>query len=65
MNTIQGVHTSEIWVSATRPNYLISPQYPDVRFSCLECGSLDVFITNGNEKSIMKCLDCDNMEKIT
>lgn len=64
MNMNQGTHTSEIWVSATRPNYLISPQYPDVRFSCGACGSLDVFMQKGNEKSIMKCLDCENMEKI-
>jgi len=65
MNMNQGAHSSEIWVSATRPNYLFSPSYPDVRFSCQQCGSLDVFMQIGNEKSIMKCLDCDSMEKIT
>ncbi len=64
MSTSQVIHTSEIWVSATRPSLLISPQYPDFRFSCPKCGSLEVFIKKGNENLIMKCLDCANIEEI-
>lgn len=64
MNMNQGIHSSEIWVTATRPIKLNSPQYPDFRFSCKKCGSLDVFITKGNEKSTMKCLECNKMEEI-
>lgn len=64
MNINQGIHTSEIWIAATRPSNLIPPQYPDLRFSCMECGSLDVFITKGSEKSSLKCLDCSKMEEI-
>jgi hypothetical protein len=63
MNMNQGTHTSEIWVSATRPS-LISPKFPDLSFSCSECGSLDVFITKGKENNIMTCLDCKKMEEI-
>lgn len=61
MNISQGNHTSEIWVSATRPNSLISPQFPDFRFSCRRCGSLDVFLKTG-KKSTMTCLDCRKRE---
>ena len=57
----QGIHTSEIWVTATGPS---SPQYPDLRFSCMQCGSLDVFITKMIEKPIMKCLDCSKSREI-
>ena len=62
MNTSQAIHTSEIWVSATKPS-LLSPKFPDLRFSCTGCGSLDVFITKGTENSIMTCLDCKKLEE--
>jgi len=40
-----------------------NPPYPDYRFSCPQCGSLDVFITI-NEKSNALVIDCMDCEKI-
>ena len=57
----QGTHTSEIWITATGPS---SPQYPDLRFSCMQCGSLDVFISKETTKLKMRCLDCSETEEI-
>ena len=36
------------------------PKYPDFRFHCPSCGSLEVFITWENENTPLKgkCLDC-------
>jgi len=36
------------------------PKYPDFRFQCPSCGSLDVFVTWQNENTPLKgkCLDC-------
>ncbi len=36
------------------------PQYPDLRFQCPSCGSLEVFVTWKNENTPLKgkCLDC-------
>jgi len=38
-----------------------NPPYPDYRFSCVYCGSIDVFITlNGGTQIIdIDCLDCN------
>jgi len=38
-----------------------NPPYPDYRFSCVYCGSLDVFITvNGETQAIdIDCLECN------
>ncbi len=56
MNQVIG--TSEIWMTATRPSMPFFPPYPDFRFSCMKCGSLDVFIRNEEKTSTIKCLDC-------
>ena len=40
-----------------------NPPYPDYRFSCPQCGSLDVFITI-NEKVSALVIDCMDCEKI-
>jgi len=40
-----------------------NPPYPDYRFSCPQCGSLDVFITI-NEKTYALVIDCLDCEKI-
>jgi len=36
------------------------PKYPDFRFQCPSCGSLEVFVTWENENTPLKykCLDC-------
>jgi len=36
------------------------PKYPDFRFQCPGCGSLEVFVTRENENTLLKgkCLDC-------
>jgi len=36
------------------------PKYPDFRFQCPSCGSLEVFVTLENENTRLKgkCLDC-------
>jgi len=36
------------------------PNYPDFRFQCPSCGSLEVFVTWKNENTPLKgkCLDC-------
>jgi len=36
------------------------PKYPDFRFQCPSCGSLEVFVTWENEITPLKgkCLDC-------
>jgi len=36
------------------------PKYPDFRFQCTSCGSLEVFVTWENENAPIKgkCLDC-------
>ncbi len=36
------------------------PKYPDFRFQCPSCGSLEVFVTWENENIPLKgkCLDC-------
>ena len=36
------------------------PKYPDFRFQCPSCGSLEVFVTWKNENIPLKgkCLDC-------
>ncbi len=36
------------------------PKYPDFRFQCPRCGSLEVFIAWENENTPLKakCLDC-------
>jgi len=35
------------------------PKYPDFRFQCPSCGSLEVFVAMENETSLKgKCLDC-------
>jgi len=31
-------------------------------FFCKNCGSLEVFFTKENEKLVMKCLDCTNVD---
>ena len=40
-----------------------NPPYPDYRYSCTFCGSLDVFITvNRDAESInISCLDCNKI----
>jgi len=60
MNTSQGIPTSGIWCNSNRPSYL-TPRYPDLRFSCVGCGSLDVFI-KGNQT--IQCLECNKTERI-
>ena len=62
MNTAQAIHTSEIWLNNSQKpdNYRPAlPQCPSYRFSCPECGSLEVFISKKNP-SLPKgtCLDC-------
>lgn len=64
MSTNQVIQTSEIWLSASKSDHPIVPQYPDFRFSCIKCGSLDVFIKNSKKNSTMNCLDCKNVEMI-
>lgn len=47
------------------PNNVIkSVQYPDVRFSCQFCGSLDVMVCMDefSNHSVIKCLDCGKNE---
>ncbi len=36
------------------------PKYPDFRFQCPSCGSLEVFVAMENENTSLKgkCLDC-------
>jgi len=36
------------------------PKYPDFRFQCPSCGSLEVFVASETENSSLKgkCLDC-------
>ncbi len=35
------------------------PKYPDFRFQCPSCGSLEVFVAMENEITLKgKCLDC-------
>lgn len=61
----QVIHTSEIWMN--RQNYLKSdflriydPKYPHFEFACPACGSLDVFVSLRNDKTVGKCLDCSH-----
>ena len=60
MNTVQVIQTSEIWVhTSKKPELNPVTQFPSYRFSCPECGSLDVFLTKLNYSSLNgECLDC-------
>jgi len=64
MNTPQVTQTSEIWHSSTeRRNHVLSfPKMSNSVFFCKNCGSLEVFFTKENEKLVMKCLDCTNVD---
>jgi len=55
------VNTEQIVLQENTINPFSSrPKYPDFRFQCLSCGSLDVFVTWENESTTIKgkCLDC-------
>jgi transcription elongation factor Elf1 len=47
-----------------RNDVIRSVQYPDVRFSCQFCGSLDVVVgmDGFSNPSVIKCLDCGKNE---
>ncbi len=47
----------------TLQNIIKNPPYPDYRFSCPLCGSLDVFITINDKVGALAidCLDCEKM----
>jgi len=66
MNTPQVTLTSEIWYHPNEMRSLtpMSTKMSNLIFSCPNCGSLEVFFTKGHENSIMKCLDCANIEEI-
>jgi len=40
--------------------FISRPKYPDFRFQCPGCGSLEVFVARENENTSLKgkCLDC-------
>lgn len=57
-----------ITIPANNTQRQLKSKYPDIRFSCSRCGSLDVLIKMNSEPIIIGCLDCDNRtieEKIT
>jgi len=47
----------------TLENIVKNTPYPDYRFSCPQCSSLDVFITINEkvEALVVGCLDCDKI----
>ena len=55
------VNNNQIVLQENRVNPFSSrPKYPDFRFYCPSCGSLDVFVTLKNDNALLKgqCLDC-------
>ncbi len=44
----------------TNNSFRTRPKYPDFRFQCTSCGSLEVIVTLENENTPLKskCLDC-------
>jgi hypothetical protein len=54
---------TRIQLLETLQKIIQNPPYPDYRYSCVYCGSLDVFITvNGDTKTIhISCLDCNKV----
>lgn len=48
--------------SAHKPDVLWKrPRYPDVRFACTHCGSLDVYFEIDTDSLVKgRCLDCKN-----
>lgn len=59
----QVIQTSERMNGLKKSDLLriYGPKYPHFRFSCPACGSLEVFISWYDKKSIEgKCLDCNH-----
>lgn len=55
------IETTRIPLLETLQKIIENPPYPDYRFSCVYCGSLDVFITlnSGTQTIDIDCLDCN------
>ena len=55
------INTNQVVLQENTVNPFSSrPKYPDFRFQCPSCGSLEVFVTWENENTSLKgnCLDC-------
>ena len=58
---MKSVNAEQVVLQENTINHFSSrPKYPDFRFQCSSCGSLEVFVTWENENTTIKgkCLDC-------
>jgi len=59
--SMKSVNAEQVVLQENTNNPFISrPKYPDFRFQCPGCGSLEVFVARENENTSLKgkCLDC-------
>jgi len=59
--SMKSVNAEQVVLQENIINTFISrPKYPDFRFQCPSCGSLEVFVARDNENTSLKgrCLDC-------
>jgi len=59
--SMKSVNAEQVVLQENTINAFIPrPKYPDFRFQCPGCGSLEVFVARENENTSLKakCLDC-------